>query len=882
MKTRIILYLTVFLSMSCLAQLEMSRWYFGKLAGLDFNQGCPDPLTNGSLDTIEATSIMSDSEGNLLFYADAEQVYNRNHDIMENGHSILGHESSSSGALIVPFPDDPYKYYLFTADAVQFYLLLDQGIGFNYSVIDMSLNGGLGAVTIKNANLIEESSEKLTGVSIDDQYWVITHTGSDFYAYRITDGGIQAPVVSSFDPIISDFNNFRGVMKVSPNGKKLAIAHVFVEPSLMGQIWLYNFDSSSGQLTNPQLLGDEFVYYGVDFSPNSEVLYVSAKEITDFGENTGDASILQYNLNASNIRNSKFIVDTYSSSALVNLAGGLQVAIDNKLYQTAGGDRLSVIKRPNRLGNLCDYEFRRVSLGSRNTSLGLPNALQSYYDDIIEYDFLCYEDMSQFQLRTSRGVNSVNWNFGDPDSGILNVSSEMQPVHIFSNPGSYIVSAQVNFSDGSVQNYEVVVKIVVSGPLEGVTLTSCVSDDNLNDGLGVFNLFDIAEVLFEDFEEVNVETSLTFFETLEDAEDDQFPIPNPFIYENISGDQVVYVRVSPSLDCLRILPITLKTATPTIPEVLELGLCITNSTDISYEIDTTPIQELLSTIYPEEVFSLYTNFQNALSQVNPLIGFTTISSQGEVGIYYRVGSAGNCGSIGFVSLIVDMPVSFEDEVLTICSDGQSVDLTAPEHFSMYTWSSGQQGQVITVDTPGIYEVELTEAGGCTASKIFRVKAGDTLSAVFESNDFNVNNTIVVSAESSSDIILYSIDGGLSFQESNVFKNVAPNTYELVVANPDFCTIITETVVVRGAPRFFTPNRDGYNDRWHVVNAQDFIGMEIDIFDRFGKHITSLTSRSDGWDGTYNGKELATNTYWYAIRYENEVHHGYFTLVKRNL
>ena len=54
--------------------------------------------------------------------------------------------------------------------------------GFNYSIVDMSLNNGLGAITSKNNNLLNFSSEKITSTFKNpdgSSIWVITFASND-------------------------------------------------------------------------------------------------------------------------------------------------------------------------------------------------------------------------------------------------------------------------------------------------------------------------------------------------------------------------------------------------------------------------------------------------------------------------------------------------------------------------------------------------------------------------------------------------------------------------------------------------------------------------------------------------------------------------------
>ncbi len=79
------------------------------------------------------------------------------------------------------------------------------------------------------------------------------------------------------------------------------------------------------------------------------------------------------------------------------------------------------------------------------------------------------------------------------------------------------------------------------------------------------------------------------------------------------------------------------------------------------------------------------------------------------------------------------------------------------------------------------------------------------------------------------------------------------------------------------PKYFTPNNDGINDVWNVTDPNNQIN-NISIYNRFGKLIKHLPRNSQGWDGTFNGRYLPTNSYWYEIVLDNqEILRGYFAL-----
>ena len=71
-----------------------------------------------------------------------------------------------------------------------------------------------------------------------------------------------------------------------------------------------------------------------------------------------------------------------------------------------------------------------------------------------------------------------------------------------------------------------------------------------------------------------------------------------------------------------------------------------------------------------------------------------------------------------------------------------------------------------------------------------------------------------------------------------------------------------------AKKFFTPNGDGFNDQWNL-DTIDNCSYIVQIFDRYGKLLTTLTPNDPYWDGTYNGKLMPSSDYWYSVQYFEE-------------
>jgi gliding motility-associated-like protein len=78
------------------------------------------------------------------------------------------------------------------------------------------------------------------------------------------------------------------------------------------------------------------------------------------------------------------------------------------------------------------------------------------------------------------------------------------------------------------------------------------------------------------------------------------------------------------------------------------------------------------------------------------------------------------------------------------------------------------------------------------------------------------------------------------------------------------------------PKYFTPNNDGNHDLWLVKDFSNNM-KEISIFNHYGKLLKYLEP-GIGWDGTFNGKPMETNDFWYIISFKNgETIRGHFTL-----
>jgi len=412
-------------------------WYFGNDAGLDFNSGSPVAVTNGAMYGDDNTASIADSTGKILFYSNGVSVWNKNHVPMPNGTGLDGASSGGQPATIVPKPGSNTIYYLFTVDGMA------GPNGLHYSIIDMSLQSGLGDVSSKNNLLLSVCSEKVTATvqKNGSDYWLVTHgwNSNSFYSYPITSSGVGTPVISNVGTVHSGGSspgyNAMGQMEISPDGSKLALGIYD-----LGNVELYDFDNATGVVSNPVIIttGVYSHIWGIEFSSNNSVLYMT----TWFYD-----PVYQFDLSsgiASTIAASATIVGHVTSPSGYK-AGYLQMGPDKKIYVAKyTSTYIGCINNPDSLGTKCNFIDNGVYLGGKVCQAGLPNAIKAKCAFPTMIDTLgCLGDSSLFQLSFTQNVNSVSWNFGDPSSS-NNTSSSTHPKHLFSAAGTYVVKTLVS------------------------------------------------------------------------------------------------------------------------------------------------------------------------------------------------------------------------------------------------------------------------------------------------------------------------------------------------------------------------------------------------------------------------------------------------------
>lgn len=824
------------LSLSVFAQKEANNWFFGTSAGIRFqDDGGVSLITGSPIDTNEGCSSISDASGNLLFYTDGRNVWDRNHILMPNGNyfagtGLYGDPSSTQSAIIIPKKGDPDIYYIFTVDEphhqnAQVYPNQFNGIyegssgtvpndddgfnnGFNYSVVDLSVNGAngsIGDVIARNTHLVTynpsdteeikyKCSEKVTALKKNDGtgFWVVTHFIDKFYAFEVTGEGVnETPVVSTMSPVIpiSGYRrNAIGCLKSSPNGKMIAVAHVQNSTSASstdenGIVMLYDFDNLTGSVANPVIISQNAMPYGIEFSQKSRKLYVSY----DNNISSLFGGVHQYDLLSASIPASGVQVGS------TNQSGTLQLAPNGKIYRAVVNNTiLDVINAPDENGALCDFVNGGVSLGSGRSFFGLPPFITSFFSVNILASGKCFGSPTLFTLNVDESFSTVAWDFGDGNTAPAATTASI--AHTYAAPGLYTVVATVTYLGDT---YSVTTDIVIVPVPVANTPSALRECDANNDGFAVFNLNQNSAAILGNQDPAIY--TVKYFASQNNANDNVLEL-NAASYSNHTSPETIYARIQSSAS----------------PECYQ--------------------------------------------------------------------------TVSFLISTIDSPVVSGIEQEIICLNDPAVRLAAVNRNQdnyTYLWSTGETTPSIIVNAPGAYVVDITNLQGCSNPKTFMVTPSDL--AIIDDvivNDLRENNTVTVIASPPAGVpteYVYSLDRPNGpFQESNIFERVTSGIHTVYVSDVKGCGVVSREVAVLAIPKFFSPNGDGANDYWNIigVNAFFYPNSKIRIFDRYGKLIADIDPKGAGWDGYANGYRMPATDYWYVVELDNgRTVKGHFSLIR---
>ncbi|RXG16126.1 gliding motility-associated-like protein [Leeuwenhoekiella aestuarii] len=887
-------FLFFFLSVSinAFSQSQANNWYFGNGAGLNFSTATPTVLTDGQLNTLEGCATISDDDGNLLFYTDGITVYAADHSIMQNGTNLFGNPSSTQSAIIIPQPNTPGIYYIFTVDTRTQPDEVSEGL--NYSIVDFNSNPD-GVVTTKNNKLLNFSSEKLSAViksCVTNSVWMVTFSSASgnenllntIYAYELSNTGLNTtPVKSQITVAVQDP---RGNLKFSPDGSKLAIANA------ADGLFLADFDPNTGVVSSASRLvinGTNYASYGVEFSPNNRYLYVSSSNNEDSRLPPGNhfSTLLQYDTEATDISTSQIVLDEQSY-----YRGSLQLGPNAKIYRAlstayqVGSNYLGVIENPNSAGLAANYNDKGINLGSGISYQGLPPFNQSLFNelDIIQNDLdskkldLCDGNNYTLGYEPVTGA-SYSWYKDDVlIAGETGYELEItQPTGV-TLPYTETYEFRLDPNDGSCEKVGVAEVTYYAYPPKNPTILTQCEDAATADGFSIFNLTEAEEQLTGN----DPDFTITYHETLNEAQLN-LNILDPIGYKNTAPTQTLYARIENPAGCAVSVDVTLVVSS-TVANSALLEDCDLDDTGFG-EFDLSEANtQVLSGIIGSYTVNYYASEEAALLEDANLKLPTIYTNQTpyKETVYARVENNNSCFAISPVALVlIPRPdFSLEEEAIYCAVNFPELETYDPDYSNLdtsrtyiYKWlPEGQTTPYLETNLATTHTLRITDVvSGCFREESITILEKE-LAVIehIEVTDATENNTATFTISGNGEYQL-AIDNEFGpYQDDTTFYNLAPGFHRVYVRSKENCGIIEQEFSIIGFSKYFTPNGDGYHDYWQIQGISDLIqpNTVIRIFDRYGKLLKELNPLSEGWDGTYIGENLPSDDYWFRVLLED--------------
>ncbi len=926
----------VFTSSLAWSQGENNNWHFGHYAGISFNQTTPATIPS-SLRAIEGCASVSGTAGQLKFYSNGNTVWDRNGNAMPNGTGILGNQpssgfnpipaSSSQGVHIVQFPADTNKYYLFVLDAGEAgppgYL--------RYSVVDMTLNNGLGDITATQKNIVLQDSCSEAAVTIrgDGCYtWFVAHNRfqEEFFAYKIDISGLDTIPVRSYSGLLMNYG-FTACMTVSPDRSKL----FYFTPHL---IEYHEFDPSTGIFGNFAALdttSTQQFYSGV-VSPDGSKLYVCT---------WGGLHFRQYDLSL--LPNMQAVTASKYLFGVTGYFPNVRVSPDNRIIVAQpANNSLGIIHNPNMAGASCGFQPNAISLGSypySMKSLGAPFVV-NYIDTFrsVLDTGSCF--LTPFAVNAPAGYDEYHWSDGlpgtsrtliGPDTLWLvsvngcNVRVDSFKIHsIPVNQSHYVHDTSICFTGSAhfyaapgYQNYlwstgSISTAATLFAP--DTIWVRASSGCNIRTDTFKVSAIQVQTAIF------HWDTAVCFPATIQvsappgytsrlwhDADTvftrtfnslgtywvesyaacqhrvDTFSIRDTVYQSASSTDTTVCFSGPVQLDATPGYPgyIWSNGSTGPSTQVTAPGWYWVAGTSGCYQHTDSFLIKAASvdtTYYSADTVLC---FKNEMQLQGPAGYVSYTWSDQDTGRTRLVDSSGwytlmsgeGC-NLRIDSFLVEL-VNFEVDLgndTSICP-GDQLHLSAGQGADSYIWQDGSTNPDYTVSNPGTYAVTV-QILGCIATDTIELEER-TLSLDLGPDTLLCDKDMLVLDPGFEGPIIWQ-DGSIG----NFLEVREPGTYSAEIrlagcSARDTVEIQYQLCKCRPIiPSAFTPNFDGINDLFRVKIDCDHSHFQLMIYNRWGQQVFSTTGAGTGWDGTHLGAPAASGVYYYFVRFTGPLYRNY--------
>ena len=875
---------------------------------LDFSTEPPTVVGTGTQGSLEGIVHYEDDNGNLLFWFNTDAsanggIYNQNGDKMLGSEGILANDSAAE-ICVAPSPNNSSQYYLIynAANCTNLY----------YSIIDMSLDNGLGDVVALNTVISNNNfAEGIEVIAIPQtaDYWLVAYQCNvGFTRFLIDENGVDSGTV---------FYNFATPTGYDGRGE-LDYHKGYFGSAFSGSniVVLGSFDPITGNSCNETVLtgtngnlGVSFNTkpYGIEFSPSANKMYISLWQ-TNFID-----IIFQYDIETATIAG---FAPTLDLDNIINdnvTVGQIELGRDGRLYiiEQGGTNILSIDNPDDDTPN-----FNLIPVPA-TTNLGITDHIQShiFQDETYLGETICLAIGESATLTPQNTETQYSWaNINDTNTELavantfdVVASAEVQqfvavPVDGCTNELEYVVyPTPSDISAGPDQNIalgqgvvlsastSILVESVLWFPIDGLddptSLTPTASPSEtttytLSLQNGPCQAQDqITVFVFEDgvINETNcVIFGQTYNLTMPDTllnptwvlqDDPSIVLSNSHDFTVTIGNEILtYVGNGDNpnapngvLSQITLIPQPNLNAGSdmviTAGETIELNATGGGSSGYAWTENTT-----LSD----------TNINNPMATPSETTTYYVTSNYGD----------SQCQVIDSITLIViNTQDAVQEEICAIV--GETISLQVGEgDFAEISWrnaddptttiATGESYEVVGESTTKAYFASAQDAFGNITVFYFTIYPNPTITV---GNDLTIleGESITLNAEGGDNYSWQPADLLFDADTATPTTNITETTLFTVTNttenNCNFSKEITITVKSESftlIPSGFSPNNDGVNDVLNILpfNVSELITFEI--YDRWGKMIYQTNDMTAGWNGEIKNRAADMGVYVYFV------------------
>jgi gliding motility-associated-like protein len=250
-----------------------------------------------------------------------------------------------------------------------------------------------------------------------------------------------------------------------------------------------------------------------------------------------------------------------------------------------------------------------------------------------------------------------------------------------------------------------------------------------------------------------------------------------------------------------------------------------------------------------------------------------------------VTDANGCTAESDAEVIEPSPIDINNSVVDPLCYGDSVsvviEVTGGVEPYNYLWSSGDTASEVDL-VAGNYTVTVSDANGCDTVVEVNVDYGDLTPITIEDTVYQLNGyefSVDVTVEGGTTPYNYLWNNGDRHEDITVST---AGTYILTVTDNNGCAAYDtiEINIPLIIPTVITPNGDGHNDTWRILNIGSYDNVTLQVYNRWGNLIFEFqgngydyTDEKNQWDGKYNGKLVPFGEYLYIVKLNGKTYKG---------